>query len=83
MIDRYGGPRGDFAAPQGTPYGMRSLPYSKNSRAYHVYQVLRPIGNVEIGEIAPAFNPPGGGIQYHLSASIKQLLEEGYIKEDK
>ena len=37
LIDRYGEPGGDFTAPKGTPYKMRSLPYYKNQNVYHVY----------------------------------------------
>ena len=37
LIDRYGGPGGDFTAPKGTPYKMRSLPYYKNQNVYHIY----------------------------------------------
>jgi hypothetical protein len=36
---------------------------------------------VTISEIAPAFEQPGGGIQYELPNNIKQLLKDGYIKE--
>lgn len=81
LIDRYGGPRGDFAAPMGTPYKMRSLPYYKNSKAYHIYRVVQPIENVETGKIAPAFDQPGRGIQYHLPSSIKSLIENGCLEE--
>ncbi len=80
MIDRYGGPRGDYAAPKGTPYKMRSLPYYKNQNVYHIYRVIKPIENVEAGRIAPAFGEPGGGIQYKLPAPIEKLLDE-YLEE--
>ena len=80
LIDRYGGPRGDYAAPKGTPYKMRSLPYYKNQNVYHIYRVIKPIENVEAGTIAPAFGEPGGGVQYHLPLRIEQLLGE-YLEE--
>ena len=80
MIDRYGGPGGDFTAPRGTPYKMRSLPYYKNQNVYHVYRVIKLIENVKMGEIAPAFDQPGGGIQYKLPAPIEKLLDE-YLEE--
>lgn len=80
LIDRYGGPGGDFTAPKGTPYKMRSLPYYKNQNVYHIYRVIKPIENVEAGTIAPAFGEPGGGIQYKLPAPIEKLLGE-YLEE--
>lgn len=81
LIDRYGGPGGDFTAPKGTPYKMRSLPYYKNQNVYHVYRVIKPIENVEAGRIAPAFGEWGGGIQYHLPTNVKKLIENGYLEE--
>ena len=81
LIDRYGGPGGDFTAPKGTPYKMRSLPYYKNQNVYHVYRVIKPIENVEAGRIAPAFGERGGGIQYRLPTNIKELTENGYLEE--
>ena len=80
LIDRYGGPGGDFTAPKGTPYKMRSLPYYKNQNVYHIYRVIKPIENVEAGRIAPAFGEPGGGTQYKLPAPIEKLLDE-YLEE--
>lgn len=79
IIDRYGGTGGKFAAPFGTPYEMRSLPYFENVHAYHVYRVVTPI-QVKTGKIAPAFNLPGGGIQYQLPMSIGKLIEKGYLE---
>lgn len=82
LIDRYGAPNGSFVTPAGTLYEMRSLPYFENPYAYHEYRVIEPIENVKMGEIAPAFDQPGGGIQYLLPASIKDLLGK-YIEEVK
>lgn len=65
----------------GVPYEQRALPYIENTNAYHQYEIIKPIDNVTISEIAPAFEQPGGGIQYELPNNIKQLLKDGYIKE--
>ena len=46
-------------------------------------EVLKPIDNVTISEIAPAFEQVGGGIQYELPNNIKKLKELDYIKEIK
>ena len=82
-IDRYGNKYGSYVTPVGTSYEQRALPYVENSNAYHKYEVLKPIDNVTKGEIAPAFNQLGGGIQYELPSSIKQLLKDNFLKEIK
>jgi hypothetical protein len=83
IIDRYGNEYGYYAAPKGTPYTKRSLPYIKNSKAYHKYKVIKPIDNVTMGKIEKAFGQKGGGIQYELPKSIKWLKKEGYLEEIK
>lgn len=80
LIDRYGDSNGTFVAPKGTPYEMRSLPYTENPYAYHVYRVTQTIENVKAGIAAPAFDQPGGGIQYQLPKTVELLLDE-YLEE--
>ena len=46
------------------PYEQRH--YIENPNAYHKYEVLKPIDNVTISEIAPAFEQVEIGIQYEL-----------------
>ena len=65
----------------GTSYEQRALPYVENPNAYHQYEVLKQIDDVTISEIAEAFDQPGGGIQYELPATIKQLIADGYLRE--
>ena len=48
---------------------------------YHVYEVLKQIENVETCQIAPAFNYPGGGIQYRLPQSIATYIASGHLQE--
>ena len=81
IIDRYGNPYGRYTSPTGTPFEQRALPYENNPDAYHQYEVLKPIENVTSSEIAPAFDMPGGGIQYELPNSIKNLIRDGFLKE--
>ena len=83
IIDRYGSQWGKYTSPAGVPYEQRALPYIENPNAYHKYEVLKPIDNVTISEIAPAFEQVGGGIQYELPSNIKKLKELDYIKEIK
>ncbi len=52
ITDRYGNPYGKYKSPIGTPYEQRALPYVENSYAYHRYEVLKPIDNVTISQIA-------------------------------
>ncbi|MGH3381568.1 MAG: TNT domain-containing protein [Actinoallomurus sp.] len=98
LADRFGSPYGAFLAPGGTSYGARALPPdSLNTRAddpahlcnYHLYQVTKTF-DVDAGPIAPAFQQPGGGLQYLLigtyvpqaptSLNVQWLLENGYLK---
>ena len=83
IIDRYGSQWGKYTSPAGVPYEQRALPYIENPNAYHKYEVLKPIDNVTISEIAPAFEQVWGGIQYELPNNIKKLKELDYIKEIK
>lgn len=83
IIDRYGSQWENYTSPAGVPYEQRALPYIENPNAYHKYEVLKPIDNVTISEIAPAFEQVGGGIQYELPNNIKKLKKLGYIKEIK
>lgn len=80
LIDRYGNPTGTFVSPKGTAYSQRALPAGSNLRPYHVYEVIKPL-ECQGGKIAPWFDEIGGGIQFKFEKSIKQLLDEGYIKE--
>ena len=83
IIDRYGSTTGRYASPFGTSFQERSLPYVENSRAYHAYVVTKDISNVSMGEISKAFGRAGGGIQYELPCSIRDLIKGGYIREIK
>lgn len=83
VIDRYGNQYGKYTSPVGVPYEQRALPYIENPNAYHQYEVIKPIDNVTMSEIAKAFEQQGGGIQYELPSSIKQLIKDEFIKEIK
>lgn len=86
VIDRFGSPRGTFAAPAGTPKAMRSLVPSTTTPRYGAYVVKKPIP-VRAGEAGAYFGQPGGGIQYrfaqtlrHLPVSVEHLLINGYLR---
>lgn len=79
-VDRYGSSGGSFLSPEGTPYGERSLPYDPSKIKYHAYEVVKPL-DVNSGSIAPHFDQPGNGLQYETAVSVRQLIDEGYLKE--
>lgn len=75
---------GDFAAPPGTPFEKLSLPPDRlGDNATTVrYEIVKPLpDNVRMGEIAPGFEQPGRGTQYHFPEGIKKLVKRGYVKE--
>ncbi|KAH9233443.1 hypothetical protein K456DRAFT_37408 [Colletotrichum gloeosporioides 23] len=84
-IDRFGSEWGNYTAPAGTPYSMRSLPprnlnvrdsaYPYN---YYVYKVEKAMV-VEAGPIAPHFGQPGLGLQFMMPAIMKTLVEQGNV----
>ena len=81
IIDRYGSKYGKYTSPIGISFEARALPYDNNSWAYHKYMVIQDIDGVTSSEIAAAFDQPGGGIQFELPGSVKELMEKGFLKE--
>ncbi|HDK7156474.1 TPA: TNT domain-containing protein [Clostridium botulinum] len=85
VLDRYGGPSGNYLAPKEVPYEQRALaPHSERAN-YYKYEVRKPFKGME-GEIAPWFDQPGGGNQlYGIDEfgnilSVKELVNKGYLK---
>jgi hypothetical protein len=82
IIDRFGRPSGSYASPEGTPYPERGLPPTSLTDEYHRYRVEKPLPpEVTQGEIAPAFEMPGGGTQYFFDKPIQWYLDNGYLSE--
>jgi len=79
-FDRYGAETGSFASPLGTPPAKRSLAPGTASKPLTKYEVAKQFDALG-GEVAPWFNEPGGGVQYKFQKSVKELLDEGYIKK--
>ena len=71
--------KGRFVAPEKTPYSQRSLAPGSSNSPYNVYEVTQPVTGLR-GKTAPHFGEVGGGIQYKLDKSIKQLLDNKSIK---
>lgn len=79
-VDRYGGDEGTFVASAGTPFPERSLPSGYENKPLHTYEVRKPI-DVSAGETAGWFGQPGGGMQFELQHSVKELLGSGHLEE--
>ena len=80
QIDRYGTEDGFFTSPVNTPYEQRSCAPGSDQKPYHQYKVLKAIEGVNQGITAPWFDEPGGGLQYEMPVTIRELVEEGYLK---
>lgn len=94
-ICRFGREFGYFTTDLGTPYEALSLPDNIEDREYHVYcftegflDILKAEGIIiEKGRIAPAWECPGGGIQYVFRdedefVSMHDLVAMGVLVED-
>lgn len=86
LLARYGKPEGGrFVTDPGTSPEKVSLPPWKDPSEYHVYRVEYPEGaqplKVKRGIAAPAYNQPGGGIQYVLPRTVEDLLNKHILKE--
>jgi len=79
-IDRFGGKKGKYFSPTGTPMEMRALPYDADLSQYRQFEVVKPF-EVEESVIAPAFGKIGLGIQYRSSVSVETLLKKGIIRQ--
>ena len=79
VLDRFGGEKGDFLSPAGTPYEGRALPPTSKNAPYNAYEVMRPLP-VQSGPIAPAFGQPGGGTQFLAPRSVGDLVDSGYLR---
>jgi hypothetical protein len=85
-VDRYGPPSGTYLSPEGIPYDARALPPGAKADGYTQYTVNKPF-TVEKAEVAPAFNQPGGGVQYRvvtpsgltLRVDINYLIKNEYL----
>ncbi len=76
---RIGGDTGSFVAPPKTSPDKLSLAPGTDISNYTEYVVLKPIPGVEKATVAPWFDKPGGGTQFKLPMTIRDLIREGYI----
>lgn len=78
-VDRYGSEEGSFVAPAGTPFPQRSLPAGYEKKQLHEYEVLKPI-DADAGTTAAWFGQPGGGTQFELPGSVRELIDSKHLK---
>ncbi|KAM7207179.1 Protein of unknown function (DUF4237) domain containing protein, partial [Naviculisporaceae sp. PSN 640] len=89
LVDRFGSESGRFVSPATAPYIQRALPPNNLDTlqdnplvpyGYHLYRVAKTF-NVEAGLIAPWFEQPGQGVQYHLpdDKTVKDLVDSGHL----
>ena len=85
VYGRYGGihPNSCYMTEYGTDPSKLSLSPNTDISIYDTLIVRRNIENVEQSEIAPWFGSSGGGTQYMLPISIKDLIERGYLEVKK
>ena len=84
VIDRFGNPGGRYASPADTLFPDRAIPPTSLGSPYHQYEVVKPLPpSVTEGPIAPWFEMPGGGQQYHFDETIEWYLNHGFLKEIK
>ncbi|GAA1811062.1 glycohydrolase toxin TNT-related protein [Agromyces neolithicus] len=90
LLDRMGGPAGDFLSFPGTPFEHRALPPSNLSSPYFTYEFggSMPAGTrIEVSEIAPAFGRDGGGLQVRILDAdgnpmpVDELLDRGILHQ--
>ncbi len=77
---RIGGDGGSYVAPPNTSPEKLALKPGTNISNYNEYRVIKDIPGVQQAEVAGWFDMPGGGTQYKLPASIKDLVDGGYIE---
>lgn len=61
------------------PNAERSLPPGLDALPPNGYRVVQPFA-VESGPTAAWFGEPGGGLQYRLAASVRELIDWGYLE---
>lgn len=78
-LDRFGADTGKYVCPAGIDYGKRSCAPGTEDRTYSVF-VTTDYTTVQAGLISPWFDEEGGGIQYFLPDSVKNLIDSGKIR---
>jgi uncharacterized protein YukE len=83
VLDRFGSPGGDFLSPlgpDGKPYGFgeRAILPDSLGKGYHVYVLDKPL-LVELSQVAPAFDQPGGARQLQPIFDVSLTDKDGRL----
>ncbi|KQB85241.1 TNT domain-containing protein [Corynebacterium oculi] len=99
VLDRIGNLEGKFLGDAGDSFPMRSMhpdrPFEKYTKVIRTDVPLPDNIRVRFGEIAPAFEQPGGGTQYIFEkiigmgsdgpeiklVSLRELIDRGFFRE--
>lgn len=81
VIDRFGKDTGRYAGQPGATVGQRGMAQGADAAPYTQYEVLKPLP-AEIGPASPvpAFGAEGGATQYMFQQSIRDLVEQGFLR---
>jgi hypothetical protein len=74
---------GKFGAPLGTTFPEKGLPPDRLDPTWPTttYRVVERLPDeVTQGLTAPAFNQPGGGLQYHFPKGVDYYVEQGFLE---
>jgi RHS repeat-associated protein len=80
LVDRFGYEGGRFVSPNGTSITGRALAPGTTEKPYSVYEVTNRLV-VRAGPAEPWFGEAGMGTQYHLPASVSDLMDAGYLRQ--
>lgn len=80
LVDRFGYEGGRFVAPNGTPITGRALAPGTTQKPYSVYEVTNRLV-AQAGPAEPWFGEVGMGTQYYLPASVRDLIDAGYMRQ--
>lgn len=75
---RIGSDKGSFVEPPKTSPNKLSLAPGTNLSSYKEYVVTKAIPGVEKATVAPWFDKPGGGTQFKLPMTVRDLIRNGY-----
>jgi len=81
-VDRYGPPTGTYLSPEGVPWYERSLSPGTRELPLHTYTVIKPF-EVKLGPAVGWYDQPGGGMQYKSYISVEELVNQGFLVEQK
>jgi hypothetical protein len=92
LLVRYGGytdaagifqDKGTFVNPTGVSFSQMALPDNTLLKPFKRYRVSKQINSVRAGRAIPWFGKPGLGLQYELPYTVNDLIQQGFLIEEK